>query len=259
MEKEKIMEPLSVVVITYNEEKNIGRCLASVKDIADEIVIVDSLSTDRTEEICKSFNARFFVRSFDGYVQQKQYATDLAQYPWIFSIDADEAVSHVLRQNIKEIKQKWKFDAFFCSRLTNYCGKFILHGDWYPDKKIRLFDRRCGSWTGGMIHEGFNPNPRAAVGRCKGDILHFSYTSISRHIEQLNYFTDIMAKDAQAGGKKSPLSKIIFNPFWKFIKSYIFRLGFLDGYFGFVIAVISSFATFIKYVKLRELIKSGER
>ena len=259
MEKEKIMEPLSVVVITYNEEKNIDRCLESVKDIADEIVVVDSNSTDRTEALCKSYGVRFFSRDFEGHIEQKNFALSLAAYPYVLSLDADEAVSDALKKEILFLKTGWTHDAFFVRRLTNYCGSWIRHTDWYPDWKIRLWDRRKGLWGGSNPHDHVVMQPSCRINYIRADILHYSYPSIHQHLAQLNYFTDIMARESFKKGEKGSLAGIVFNPFWKFCKSYVFRLGFLDGRHGFIIGVISAFATFIKYAKLKELEKSNER
>jgi hypothetical protein len=146
-------------------------------------------------------------------------------------------------------------DGYIVNRLTNYCGKWIRHSDWYPDRKLRLWDTSKGRWDGILIHEQVSMQNGAQVQILNGDLLHYSFTSIEQHIQVLNNFTSIMAEEGLQKGKKIGLSKLIFNPLWKFVKSYVFRQGFLDGYYGFVTAVISAHATFIKYVKIKELQK----
>ena len=247
------MVQLSVVIITYNEEKNIGRCIDSVKEVADEIIVVDSFSEDRTEEICKNHGIRFIQQKWEGYSKTKNYANQLAQYDYIFSIDADEALSDELKENISSLKEQGFRGVYEFSRRTNYCGKWIRHGGWYPDKKIRLFDKNNTRWDGAYIHEMLVFDKDTDITFIKGDILHYSYYTIGEHINQLNKFTDIGATEAFSNSKRSGLIKILFSPILKFIKDFVFRLGFLDGYHGFLIAYISSSATFLKYVKLKQL------
>jgi glycosyltransferase involved in cell wall biosynthesis len=247
---------ISVVIITFNEEKNIGRCLNSVKDIADEIVVVDSFSTDQTEMICREFGVKFIQKEFLGYVEQKHFANSQAQNEWILSLDADEALSEKLKNEILQIKRtQTTADAYQMPRLTNYIGKWIRHTDWYPDKKIRFYNRNKARWQGTNPHDYIATDANAKVASLKGDLLHYSYYSIHQHIAQLNKFTEIGAEEAFKKGKKAPLYKIFINPIWKFVYSYFLRLGFLDGYKGFLVCAISAFATFAKYVKLRELHK----
>ena len=144
------MTQLSVVIITFNEERNISRCLDSVKDIADDVVVVDSFSVDKTEQICKEKGARFISHTFDGHIQQKNWAITQAKFPHILSLDADEALSDELKKSILEVKKNWKHDGYSMNRLTNYCGQWIYHCGWYPDRKLRLFNSKKGNW-GGLI------------------------------------------------------------------------------------------------------------
>lgn len=246
------MPMLSAVIITFNEEKNIARCLQSVKDVADEILVVDSYSTDRTEQICRSMGARFIQNRWQGYTSQKNFANSMALHDHILSIDADEALSDDLRKSILIVKENWLSDGYIMNRMTNYCGKWIRHGSWYPDRKLRLFDRTKGSWKG-VIHEEFFLKDGTRTGSIRGDLLHYSYYSISDHVKQANHFTDITAELAYSKGKRAGPLKILFSPVVKFIRDYFLLLGFLDGYPGFIIAHISANATFLKYVKLRQL------
>ena len=249
------MPKLSVVIITLNEENNIGRCIESVRDVADEILVIDSYSTDKTGEIVKSMGARFVQHVFEDYVKQHEFADALATHDHILSLDADEALSEQLVKSIQIAKKYWKNDGYFMNRKTNYCGKWIKHSGWYPDKKLRLFDRRKGKWVGRKIHERFTLREGSTTGYLKGDILHFSFPTISAHVLQANKFTDLTALAAFEGGKKSNLMKILINPVFKFIRDFIFNKGFLDGYYGFIICQISANATFLKYVKLKQLNK----
>lgn len=249
------MVKLSVVVITLNEERNLRRCLESVKTIADEILVLDSFSTDKTEEIARSFGARFVQHTFEGHIEQKNVALNLASHDYILSLDADEALSPDLQKSVLYIKSKWNAQAYSMNRLTNYCGQFIRHGGWYPDRKIRLFKRSAGKWGGENPHDRFITAPGISIVRLKGDILHYSYYSIEGHIGQVNKFTSIGAKSAFAAGKRSNFIYLLFSPCIKFVKDYFLKAGFLDGYYGWVIARISAHATYLKYVKLRELEK----
>jgi glycosyltransferase involved in cell wall biosynthesis len=246
---------LSVVIITYNEEKNIGRCLDSVVDFADEIVIVDSFSKDKTKEICSKYNVKFVEHKFEGHIEQKNYAISQASSPFILSLDADEVVSGELKKSILAAKKNWDADGYCFNRLTNYCGKWIKHTGWYPDKKLRLWDSRKGRWTGQNPHDKYVMQDNAVVKHLKGDLLHYSISTIDQHIVTVNKFSSIAAETKFIKGTKSNLFKIMVYPFWKFIRHFIIHGGFLDGHYGFVISVISSHATFLRYVKLRELNK----
>lgn len=247
------MTPISVVIITFNEETNIERCLQSVLDIADEIVVLDSVSTDRTKEICLKYPVKFYEQPFLGYIEQKNKALEFATYPHVLSLDADEALSEELKLSVKQVKQNWEFEGYYFNRLTNYCGHWIKHTDWYPDRKLRLFDKRKGQWTGINPHDKYELHTGCSEKFLKGDLLHYSFPSINHHLDVVKKFTTIMAKEGFEKGKKASTVKLLLNPLWKFIKSYIVKLGFMDGYYGFVVCAISAYATFIKYVKIKEL------
>lgn len=245
------MVKLSVVIITFNEEKNLERCLKSVKEVADEIVVVDSFSTDKTKEIALNYGAKFVENRFDGHIEQKNWAITQSSYPHILSLDADEALDETLKNAILRVKQNWTADGYEMNRLTNYCGKWIRHCGWYPDRKLRLWDSRKGSWTGINPHDEYKMQAGIKTEHIEGDILHYSYYSIKQHIDQVNYFTDILASQYQAKGRKATWIKLLVNPLLKFVGSYIFQRGFLDGFSGFAICMISAHATFLKYAKLR--------
>jgi len=247
------MTHLSVVIITLNEERNIGRCLQSVSGIADDVVVVDSGSTDRTADICREHGARFISHPWLGFAETKNFANAQAKYPLILSLDADEALSEQLIASIKGVKDTESFAAFSMNRLTNYCGQWIRHCGWYPDRKIRLFNRSNARWTGLIIHETLSVDDGVAVHHLDGDLLHYSYYSVAGHISQANRFTDLTAEEAFSKGENGTLAKILLKPPVRFVRDYFFRLGILDGYYGYLICRISAQATFFKYIKLRQL------
>jgi glycosyltransferase involved in cell wall biosynthesis len=245
---------ISAVIITFNEEENIGRCLDSLKEVADEIVVVDSFSTDKTREICIKKGARCIQNPFEGHIEQKNYAMSQASHNRILSLDGDEALSEVLKTSILRAKHNWDYDGYYFSRLTNYCGKWIRFCGWYPDKKLRLWDRRKGSWGGVNPHDKVMMDKNSNIGDLPGDLLHYSYHTIRQHLSQINNFSDIAAQAAYKSGRKSNLAlDILLNPMFTFTKKYFIELGMLEGYYGFVISVNSAFGKFLKYIKLREL------
>jgi glycosyltransferase involved in cell wall biosynthesis len=246
---------ISAVIITFNEEKNIERCLASLQGIIDEIVVVDSFSTDRTKDICHQYNVRFFQQEWMGYAEQKNYANSLAKYDYILSLDADEALSAELQQEIVDLKlRKHQYFVGQLNRLTNYCGQWIYHCGWYPDRKIRIFNRNEAKWTG-SIHETISCPNDISVIVLKGNLLHYSYYSIEDHIKQMDIFSTYTAVKAFEEGEKVTFFSLIIKSCWKFLRNYIFKGGVLDGYYGYIICRISAFATFLKYVKLKQLYK----
>ncbi|MBX2972588.1 MAG: glycosyltransferase family 2 protein [Flavobacteriales bacterium] len=252
------MTPVSAVIITYNEERNIARCLASVRQVADDIVVLDSYSTDGTERIAREHGARFFQHAFDGHIEQKNRAITHALHPWVLSLDADEALDDRLVRSIRDAMRDPRADGYTMNRLTNYCGGWIRHGGWYPDVKLRLWDSRKGKWTGINPHDRYEMAPEARIAHLSGDILHYSYYSLNDHYRQVEYFTTIAAKAYHERGRRASLVKRFISPVAKFMGAYVFRLGFMDGVRGFTIARISAYATWLKYSKLRAL-QTGSR
>lgn len=243
---------ISVVVITFNEEKNLARCLGSVAGIADEIVVVDSSSTDKTQAIALSFGARVISHSFEGYARQKNFATAQAAHDWILSLDADEALTDTLKNSILAVKNNAAHNVYRIPRLTNYCGKWIKHCGWYPDYQTRLYNRTKGAWQDLKVHEYWKPNDDDNVkGTLKGDLLHYSFDSISTHKKKIEKYTELAAQAAIEKGKSAGILKVIFSPVWHFISEYFFRLGFLDGYYGFVICRLSAYSAYLKYSRIR--------
>jgi glycosyltransferase involved in cell wall biosynthesis len=244
--------PVSAVIITFNEERNIGRCLESLRGVADDVVVVDSGSVDRTEEICRSYGANFIRQAWLGYSEQKNFANGHARCDWILSIDADEALSERLRRSILELKSEGTIRVCRFARMTNYCGHWVRHGGWYPDHKVRMFDRRKARWEG-ALHEELQGFSMSEVIRLEGDCLHYSYDTVEDHHRQADRFTTLAAEELFRTGKRAGLWRLHLGPVWKFILDYGLRLGFLDGSAGFRIARISAGATRMKYVKLERL------
>jgi glycosyltransferase involved in cell wall biosynthesis len=252
------MQKLSVVIITLNEERNIERCIQSVRDIADEIVVVDSFSTDKTEAICLQYGARFIQHQFEGYIEQKNFALSQTSFQYVLSLDADEALSEELSTSILKAKSGFTADGYSMNRLTNYIGTWIHHCGWYPDTKLRLFNRDKGKWGGINPHDEFRFDGLATTEKLKGDILHYSYHSLEDHYRQIEHFTDIASRAYFDKGKKAPLLKLIFSPVVRFIRDYFFLLGFLDGKAGLRICYLSAGATFKKYRKLRKIYQQNK-
>lgn len=247
---------ISAVIITLNEEANLARCIASLQGIVDEVVVVDSYSQDNTRAIAESFpDVKFYSQKWLGYAGQKNHANSLSTYDTILSIDADEVLSKELQNSIKEIKKKAenKNRVFEVSRLTNYCGHWIRHCGWYPDRKIRIFDRRSVRWQGDFVHETLSLPQEVEIIRLKGDLLHYSYKNASDHVDRLNKYSFLSAEKAFDMGKKASCFDVWFKPQWRFIRDYIFKRGILDGYAGYRVCKMSSFANFLKYAHLKEL------
>lgn len=247
---------LSVAIITFNEEKNIERCLLSVEKVADEILIIDSFSTDKTKEISLKYNVRFIENPFEGHIEQKNFAIQQAKHPHILSLDADECLSESAIQDILTVKKSWQHDSYSFKRLNNFCGHWVKHGGWYPDRKIRLFKLNAGSWQGENPHDNYTIKQGMSIGHLNSDILHYTFSSISQHVKQINYFTDISSLQSFKKGKRSSIIRIITSPVIKFLRDYVIKLGFLDGISGFIIAYNSAHAKFQKYSKLYFLQKT---
>jgi glycosyltransferase involved in cell wall biosynthesis len=244
---------ISACIITKNEEEKIRDCLESVR-WADEIIIVDSHSTDATVKICREYTDKVIIRDWPGHIEQKNFAIDQATHPWILSVDADERVSDNLLEEIEKLRnngQLEKADGYQMPRLVNYAGQWIHYCGWYPGYKIRLFRKDKGRWG------GINPHDLVAcsgtVRTLKGDLLHYSFDSISDHLKTIDSFTTISAEELHKKGKKAGRLTLIFRPIWCFFRMYFLQLGLLDGTAGLTICTLSACHTFVKYAKLREL------
>lgn len=249
---------LSGVIITFNEARNIRRCLESLQGVCDEILVLDSFSTDETEAICKEFGVRFEQNPFEGHIQQKNEALARASHPWVLSLDADEALTAELKAHILQLKASHPEPAIFeMNRLTNYCGTWIKHSGWYPDTKVRLVYKTLAKWGGVNPHDQLLPLQNSKVQKLKGDLLHYSYYTKADHFKQIDYFSKIAAKELFAQKKKCSILKLIVKVSAQFVKNYFIKLGFLDGIAGWNIAIRSAFATQQKYSLLRKMWKDA--
>jgi len=248
------MNSLSVVIITFNEEKNIARCMHSARAVADEIIVMDSYSTDSTETIVRGSGGSFYQRVFSGYGDQRNAAVTFAAHDHILFLDADEFLSEELSASIRVEKENdFPYDGYTMNRLNNYCGKWIRHGSWYPDKKLRLISRKKGSWNLDLVHESLELGEGSIVHHLRGDLLHYTYSNFDEHVEKNIRYSWLSAQLLYSKGKRVRAIKAFINPFWAFITSYFLRAGFMDGFYGFVIAVNIAHLTFLKYTKLYQL------
>lgn len=247
------MQKISAVIIAFNEEVYIEQCIRSVSEVADEIVVVDSFSADRTREICLSLGVRFIEHPFEGYRDQKNFALTQASFDYILSLDADEALSPQLEKSILLAKKNLKYDGYKFNRLNNYCGNWIYHTNLSPECKIRLFNRKKAQWGGLNIHETVTlTNPRS-VTFLKGNLLHWLYDSYEESVLKMNTYTTIIANEYFGKGLKTSSIRLLVSPIWRFIHSYFLKAGFLDGYDGFIVSRLLATTCFLKYVKLRKL------
>ncbi len=243
---------LSVVIITLNEEDRLEPALASCRKIADEFVIVDSYSTDGTLDIARKYGAKIFQKPFDDFSSQKNYATECAEFDWVFHIDADERLSPELETEILNLKalDLPPADAYRIKRRTFYINRWIRHSGWYPDKKIRMYRKVVARWHK-RVHEHLKVE--GSVKDLSGDLEHYSYRNISDHIIRANRYASIQAEDLKSRSSGYLWLQLIFNPGIGFLKRYLVKLGFLDGFAGVVIAVVASFGIALKYIKALEL------
>ncbi|MGL5054125.1 MAG: glycosyltransferase family 2 protein [Fusobacteriaceae bacterium] len=245
---------LAVAIMTCNEEKNLKRTLSSIHKLANEIIIIDSGSTDNTESIAKEFGAKFYTEKWKGYGKQRNSVIAKCTQEWILNIDADEEVSPELFDNIKKIVEEPTPDTekvYEINRVSFCFGKKLKHGGWGTSYAIRLFTKDGGHFNDNTVHEEFVTS--ISIQKLKGDLYHHSYLTLEDYFSKFNRYTTEGALDYYRKGKKSSIFQIVFNPLYKFIKMYIIRLGFLDGIEGFVISVTSALYSMVKYFKLREM------
>jgi glycosyltransferase involved in cell wall biosynthesis len=242
---------ISAAIITYNEERNIARALESLR-CCDEIVVVDSGSTDRTVELATKLGARVLDMAWRGYAGQKNYASECCENDWVLSLDADEALSEALEAEIWQIKKNGpEFDAYTMPRLAQYLGRWILHSGWYPDRKIRLFDRKHAKWVGNFVHESVVVEGR--VGHLNANILHFTCSSLSEHLRTLDRYTTLAAEQLVSQKADIGWKELALDPAWTFFRTYVLQRGFLDGYEGLTIAYMAAFYNFLKYAKAKNM------
>jgi glycosyltransferase involved in cell wall biosynthesis len=251
------MKKLSVTIITKNEEENIKRCLASVT-WADEIVVVDSGSTDKTVEICEKYGCKVIQTEWWGFGKTKQFAVNSATYDWIFSIDADEEVTPELAKKIQKLLSqsslksgyKVKRQSFYVKQWIRYCG-------WDRDYPLRLFNRKQGNFNDKLVHESVEID--GDVGKIEKTLKHYTYPNLKSHIDKINKYSDLGAKSLFEKGKQSSIFNALFHSFSKFIKMYVIQKGFLDGKIGFILSYNSAFGVWLKYLKLWEKNNSDQK
>jgi glycosyltransferase involved in cell wall biosynthesis len=240
---------ISATLITFNEQKNIARAIESLR-CCDEVVVVDSGSVDRTVEIAGRLGARVVEHPWSGYARQKNFAAENAAHDWIFSLDADESLSEALEGEIWQLKKSGpRFDAYTMPRLAQYLGRWILHSGWYPDRKVRLYDRRKGRWTGSYVHESVQVD--GVVGHLEANLLHYTCDSLSQHLETMNRYTTLAAEQLVSENVAIGWGKLLLDPPWTFLRTYFLQLGFLDGTEGLAIAYMAALYNFVKYAKAR--------
>jgi len=240
---------ISATIITLNEERKISRAIESLR-CCDEIVVVDSGSNDRTVEIAANLGARVIDSVWPGYARQKNHASDQASYDWVLSIDADESLSEALEGEIWQLKKTGpQHEAYTMPRLAQYLGRWILHSGWYPDRKIRLFDRRRAKWVGDYVHESVDV--QGSVGHLQSNLLHFTCDSLSEHLKTMDRYTTLAAEQLVAQRADIGWRHLLLDPPWTFCKTYFLQRGFLDGTEGVAIAYMAALYNFVKYAKAR--------
>ncbi len=258
---------ISVVIITYNEERIIARCLEAVKSIADEILIVDSFSSDKTVEICKQNGAKVIQRKFDGYRSQKDFACKSSKHLWILSLDADEVLSKELILSLKRWKNKMSKSedfhpsqsqpvGYFINRITEYCGKWVRHGGWYPDRKLRFYHRDFGHWSGRNVHEFVEIKSGFSTNRLKGDLLHFSINEPADLLRKLYTYSELGARYMSKEGRRTTTLEAISRSAFRYLRQTVFQFGFLDGRLGLKLAKENARSTYWKYRRLKAINES---
>jgi len=244
------MTKLSATIITLNEERKIARTIESLR-CCDEVLVLDSGSTDRTCAVAKSLQARVINEPWRGYAAQKNRAAECAAHDWVLSLDADETVSEELDAEILALKQDgFHHDGYSMPRMAQYLGRWIRHSGWFPDRKIRLYDQRKGAWRGDYVHESVAVIGQ--TGELHGAIHHFTCDSLSEHLRTLDKYTTLAAEELRARGRYPGMARLVFDPAWTFFRTYLLQRGFQDGFPGLAIAYMAALYTFLKYAKARE-------
>ncbi len=243
--------PLSVAIITYNEEDIIGRTLEAVKDIASEIVVVDSHSTDRTRDIAKSYGAKVYVEDWKGYVAQKNSALEKCTQEWILFLDADEVLSERLKESIREALKDPKADGYMVNRKLFYMGKVLKHA-FQPEWRLRLVKKDANPrWEGKDPHDRLEIEGR--IMKLEGELIHYSYKSFKDHVIRIMKYSSIMAKQMYNSGYRFKTHDLILRPIWAFVKAFFIKKGFMDGYRGFIVSAMAGYYTLLKYSFLAEM------
>jgi glycosyltransferase involved in cell wall biosynthesis len=242
---------LTVTVITYNEADHIAAALDSVA-WADEIIVVDSGSTDGTADIARGKATRVLTRPWPGYSAQKNFAADQASHDWVLSMDADERVTPALAAEIRALLARGpELKGYRIRRVTFYLGQWVRSTDWFPDFQLRLYDRRAGRWNGMKIHESFRL-AEGQHGQLRGELEHYAYRDISHHLQKINAYTSLIAEQWHEEGRHTNLLAMALHPCFAFFRNYVLRAGFKDGRVGFIVSVLNSYYVFLKLAKLWE-------
>jgi len=245
------MMKISATIITFNEERNIARVIESLR-CCEEILVLDSGSNDRTVEIAGKLGARVEEASWHGYAAQKNIAAELATHDWILALDADESLSEALEAEIWHIKKEGaKYQGYTVPRMAQYLGRWILHSGWYPDRKVRLFDRRKARWVGEFVHESVRVD--GPVGHLESNLLHFTCSSLSEHLRTMDSYTTLAAQEMVTRGQSLGFARLLLDPPWTIFRTYVLKLGFLDGIEGLTIAYMAGLYNFVKYAKARAM------
>ncbi|MFL5730288.1 MAG: glycosyltransferase family 2 protein [Cytophagaceae bacterium] len=244
------MPELSVVIITRNEASNIERTLVSALKVSSDIIIVDSGSTDNTLDICRKYPVKIYFHVWEGYAAQKNYGDSLTAHDWILSIDADEELSAELAAEIRQELQNPAADYYDLPFRTNFCGQWLNYGHWNPESHIRLFKKSQMHWNTDAVHEGLIIPPGLKMKKLKGYIQHYTIRSLEHYREKNDHYIKLAAEKMKRAGKKPNFIKLYLSPAWRFVHSYLLKLGFLDGNFGYVIARETARVAYLKYKKL---------
>lgn len=244
---------VSAVIITLNEAENLPRCIESLGGLADEMLVVDSFSTDGTPALAEALGCRVIQQKFLGHRGQKAFAIQQATYDRVLSLDADEALSPELLQSILAAKNNWTHDGYYCNRLNQLGGRWIRHGGWYPDRKMRLFDRRHYQMGGVNPHDRFDPSPEARTTQLQGDLLHYTNDTLASRIATINNFTSIAAEAFHQAGKRGSYWRILLKPPARFLLEYLIKSGWRDGFYGYFIAKTSAQYVWLREMKLMEM------
>ena len=244
---------ISACIITLNEEENLPRCLESIRDIVDEVIVVDSGSTDRTNYIATDFNARFIRNEWDGYVAQKNFALSKAKFDWVLSLDADEELSPELKKSLETLKLNGHSElvtGYEMSRVVNYQGRMVRFGDWHPDTLVRLFKKDAAKFAGGQVHERLEI--RGDVQPLKGELIHHSFKDEADYLQRMDHYSTLWAEQKKADGESAGALAPYSHSFWRFLRSYLIKGGIKGGGLGFKLSKLQAREVFLKYSKLRQ-------
>lgn len=247
------MEKVSAALIVRNEEQRIRPTLESLRWV-DEIVVLDFFSEDRTPGVCREYTDRVFQEPWDGYVNGRNRLLEMVRHDWVLSVDADERVTDELQREIARQLSNGRsdgVDGYMIPRRMHYLGRRIRHSGWYPDAKLRLYRRQGARWVGGSVHEKCTVPGR--VKQLRGDLDHYSFENLSQHLEKINHYSDLYARDRFRLGRNAGLAALVLGPPAEFLKNYILRLGFLDGSAGLTICCFRALGVYVKKAKLRDL------